>query len=288
MMLSVCECENWYLLRIYLSGSSRVPVLVYIMRTNCYDTRLWTIRYLSFDNVLSHQPYEAVLPVVLFFKHRGTMRTCRPNANRPKFGSEYPSLMSDTSLPPPLLVLVLVQRTTGTSTEQSKLQTIDPIRFHYYDVSIHVTVIIYSESSCRRILKLTSFGAFPNTHAKLFSCQIGNCYLSPSISDSCDSLQNHSCLQYLSTSGLHISLKASTNVLQILIFNQASYYKYLYYLTKRAIWCANFVLKKAQQDKKPYYSMHGTFQCTNFNLQIGFIGQVIVLLYARDYLVYKF
>ena len=29
----------------------------------------------------------------------------------------------------------------------------DPIRFHYYDVSAHVTEIIYIEYSCRRILK---------------------------------------------------------------------------------------------------------------------------------------
>jgi hypothetical protein len=29
---------------------------------------------------------------------------------------------------------------------------------------------------------LTSFGAFPNAHAKPLSCQIDNCYLSPSIS----------------------------------------------------------------------------------------------------------
>ena len=29
----------------------------------------------------------------------------------------------------------------------------DPIRFHQFDVSSDVIVIIYSESSCRRILK---------------------------------------------------------------------------------------------------------------------------------------
>ena len=34
--------------------------------------------------------------------------------------------------------------------------------------------------------------------------------------------------------------------------------------------------------------MQGTIWCTNFNLQVGVIGQVTVLPYAGDYLVYKF
>ena len=35
----------------------------------------------------------------------------------------------------------------------SQVQYVDPIRFHHFDVSIDVTVIIDSEFSCRRVLK---------------------------------------------------------------------------------------------------------------------------------------
>jgi hypothetical protein len=44
----------------------------------------------------------------------------------------------------------------------------------------------------------------------------------------------------------------------------------------------------AQQVTVPHNSTKRTIWCTNFNLQIGFIGQVTVLPYAGDFFVYKF
>jgi hypothetical protein len=41
-------------------------------------------------------------------------------------------------------------------------------------------------------------------------------------------------------------------------------------------------------DKEQYYRTKRTIWCTNFDLQIGFIGQVTVLPYEQDYFVYKF
>ena len=83
----------------------------------------------------------------------------------------------------------------------------DPTRFHYFDVTVHVTVLIYSESSCRRILKISEIWMAEKTWnlcclllsmlfltrmSSLLSRQIDNRYLSPSNSDSCVFFLNHS------------------------------------------------------------------------------------------------
>ena len=85
-------------------------------------------------------------------------------------------------------------------------------------------------------LLLTSFGAFPNAHAKPLSGQIDNCYISPSISDSCVSLLNHLSLQYVRATYL---LEDKYNVLVTVGLYSKDYLVYKFWSSNRLQWTSN-------------------------------------------------
>ena len=105
---------------------------------------------------------------------------------------------------------------------------------------------------------LTSIGAFPNAHAKPLSCQIDNCYSSPSISDSCVSLLN----------------------LHVFPFESLEYYTVLqqYYRTQRTIWCTNFDLQIASNEQVTVRKYDGDYLKIEFRSPNSRHCTVLVLL----------
>jgi hypothetical protein len=130
----------------------------------------------------------------------------------------------------------------------------DPIRFHYYNVSVHVTVITCSESSCRRMLKTWEIWMADKTWNLC-------CWL----------------LSVLSLTRMPSFFHARYITATYLLLSVIHVFPFWITPAYRIRVCQGCLSPRRQ------------VQCTtNFDFQIGFILQVTVSPYKEDYLVRKF